>query len=126
MGYLLGSMNISEDWRQIAVHQSYESEGVEKSVEKLWVRKLDHIVEMWGVLYNSESNVFEVVYEEQHISMSLVDIIKNAGNMGVSLSNGLTLTFDGTIDLDFNAEEASKIREFGSFDDAENFVIERR
>lgn len=101
-------------------------DGVNRIIYQVWVRKLESEVECWGVAvdnvegFDSEGASYRVLYLQEHTSTSLVDVFRNLGGVGISVSGGLAISVEKDVHL--SLDEAEVITSFDTLDGAMEYV----
>lgn len=115
---------MSSDWEVIEASDMYRTDdGVEKCVEFLYVREVQDSVEWWAIVSGGES--VEVRYDEERVSLSVSDWVRNLKNLSVSVRGGVSVVFEGDVGFEFDMEDAMLVDSFDSVEDAVSSV-ERR
>lgn len=110
-------------WEQFDVGDSYSTEsGVEKVVEVLYVREVQDSVEWWAVVSGGGEIVLR--YDEERVNVSVIDVLRNLGDVSVEWGGGWSVSVSGSFGLEFDMERAMMVGSFESVDAAMS-VLER-
>lgn len=125
MGYYFFGMDSSSEWDVVNLNELYiDDEGKKNVISKVWVRQFQNDVEAWSIsLVWEEELSYNVLYTQNHVSMSLRDIFSNIKDLNVSFSGGLSISFESKVRLEF--DESVVVSSFDGFVGAEEYIEEQ-
>lgn len=118
-------MDSSSEWDVVNLNELYiDDEGKKNVISKVWVRQFQNDVEAWSIsLVWEEELSYNVLYTQNHVSMSLRDIFSNIKDLNVSFSGGLSISFESKVRLEF--DESVVVSSFDGFVGAEEYIEEQ-
>jgi hypothetical protein len=112
------------DWRELDVGE----DDTDSAIAKFWNRQFQQSVESWAIIGNpntddSDELLYQVLYTEKKISISVKDVLLNLSDVDISFKNGLSVMVPSSCQVHLDGDNI--ITSFDDKESAENYVRER-